>query len=107
MSSSCSIGCLFVLIARLVFLLAAVGCSLPGQDWFLRLTPENSSMRDAIEKVWNGPCLRVFATAPQCRSNSVVRIRAASEFRGPTHPVFPWLAGPTARYRELCQCWVP
>src|SRR5215469_6725903 len=103
MSSSCSIGCLFVLIAYLVFLGAAAQRSLSGKDWFLPPTLGNFSMRDAIEKVWNGPYLREFAKAPQCRSNSTVRIRAASKFRGPAHPVFSWLAGPRARIREFRQ----
>src|SRR5215813_3443049 len=101
MSSSCSIGCLFVLIAGLVFLGAAARRSLSGRDWFLPPTLGNSSMRDAIEKAWIGPYLREFATAPQCRSNSTVRIREASKFRAPAHPAFPWLAGPTARAREF------
>src|SRR3981189_1517660 len=75
MSSSCSNGCLFVLIACLVFVGAAARRSLSGQDWFLTPSLGNFSMRDAIEKAWNGPYLREFATAPQCRSNSAVRIR--------------------------------
>src|SRR5215469_16665428 len=103
MSSSCSIGCLFVLIACLVFLGAAAWRSLSGRDWFLPPILGNSSMQDAIEKAWNGPYLGEFATAPQYRSNSTVRIRAASKFRGPAHPAFPWLAGPTARTREFRQ----
>src|SRR5215470_19137009 len=103
MSSSCSIGCLFVLIACLVFLGAAARLSLSGWDWFLPPTLGNSSMQDAIERAWNGRYLREFATAPQCRSNSAVRIRAASKFRGPAHPAFPWLAGPRARAREFLQ----
>src|SRR5580704_9973618 len=100
MSSSCSIGCRFVLIACLVFLVAAERRSLSGQDWFLPPTPDNSSMRDAIERAWNGPYLRGFATAPQCRNNSAARIHAASGFRGPQHPTFPVLAEPKARCRE-------
>src|ERR1700728_357604 len=103
MSSSCSIGCLFVLIASLVFVGAAARRSLSGQDWFLPPTLDNSSMRDAIEKAWNGPYLGEFATAPQCRSNSAVRIRAASRFRGPANPALLWLAGPRARSREFLQ----
>src|SRR5215467_2685642 len=103
MSSSCSIGCLVVLIACLVFLGAAARHSLLGQDWILPPTPGNPSMRDVIEKAWNGPYLREFATAPQCRSNSAVRIRAASRFRAPAHPAFPWLAGPRARTRAFRQ----
>src|ERR1700719_232362 len=103
MSSSCSIGCLFVLIACLVFLGAAAQRLLSDQDWFLPPIPGNSSMRDAIEKAWNGPYLREFATAPQYLSNSVVRIRATSGFRAPAHPAFPWLAGPRARVRESRQ----
>src|ERR1700726_3721784 len=103
MSSSCSIRCLFVLIACLVFLGAAVRRSLSGQDWFLAPTLGNFSMRDAIEKAWNGPYLREFATAPQCRSNSAVRIRAASRFLALAHPPFQWLAGPKARAREFRQ----
>src|SRR5215813_8581786 len=101
MSSSCSIGCLFVLIACLVFLGAAARRSLSGRDWLWPRTLGNSSMPDAIEKAWNGPYLREFVTAPQCRSNSTVRIRAASKFRGLAHPAFPWLAGPRARAREF------
>src|SRR5271169_5714376 len=107
MSSSCSIGCLFVFIASLAFLGAAARRSLSGQDWFLPATLGNSSMRDAIEKAWTGPYLREFATAPQCRSNSVVRIRAASRFRGPANPAFPWLAGPRARTQEFRQSYAP
>src|SRR5580704_11682768 len=107
MSSSCSIGCLFVLIACLVFLGAAARRSLSGQDWFLPPTLGNSSMRDAIEKAWTGPYLREFATAPQYRSNSAVRIRAASRFHAPAHPAFPWLAGPRARTREFRQSEAP
>src|SRR6201997_1998852 len=103
MSSSGSIGCLFVLIACLVFVGAAARRSLSGQDWFLPPTLGNSSMRDAIEKAWNGPYLREFATAPQYLSNSAVRIRATSGFRAPAHPAFPWLAGPRARVREFRQ----
>src|SRR5580704_17233518 len=104
MSSSCSIGCLFVLIACLVFVgAAAARRSLSGQDWFLPPTLGNFSMRDAIEKAWNGPYLREFATAPQCRSNSAVRIRAASRFRAQANPAFPWLAGPRAPTREFHQ----
>src|SRR5215467_9074443 len=103
MSSSCSIGCLFVLIACLVFLGAAARRSLSGRDWFLPPTLDNSSMRDASEKAWNGPYLSEFATAPQCRRNSTVHIREASRFRGPAHPAFPWLAGPRARTREFRQ----
>src|SRR6266699_3016117 len=103
MSSSCSIGCLFVLIACLVFLGAAAQYFPSGQDWILLPTRGNSSVRDAIEKAWNGPYLREFATAPQCRSNSAVRIRAASKFHAPAHPAFPWLAGPRARTREFRQ----
>src|ERR1700733_4346019 len=103
MSSSCSIGWVFVLIECLVFLGAAARRSLSGQDWFLPPTLGNFSMRDAIEKAWTGPYLREFATAPQCRSNSAVRIRAASRFRGPANPAFPWLAGPRARSREFLQ----
>src|ERR1700722_18807059 len=103
MSSSCSIGCLFVLIACLVFLGAAALRSLSVQDWALHPTLGTSSMPDAIEKAWNGPYLREFATAPQCRSNSAVRIRAASKFRAPAHPAFPWLAGPRAHTREFRQ----
>src|ERR1700722_9877784 len=105
MSSSCSIGCLFGLIACLVFVGAAARRSLSGQDWFLPPTLGNFSMRDAIEKAWNEPYLREFATAPQCRSNSAVRIRAASKFRAPTHPVFAWLAGPRVRTREFPESW--
>src|SRR6266853_3254251 len=101
MSSSCSIGCLFVLIACLVFLGAAARRSLLERDYFLPATLGNSSMQDAIEKAWNGPYLREFATAPRCRSNSAVRIRAASRFRVPAHPAFPWLAGPRARNLEF------
>src|SRR5215471_4782684 len=103
MSSSCSIGCLIVLIACLVFLDAAARRSLSGHDRFLPPTPDNFSMPDAIEKAWNGPYLREFATAPLCRSNSAVRIRVASKFRAPVHPAFPWLAGPKARAREFRQ----
>src|SRR5271154_1296802 len=107
MSSSCSIACLFVLIACLVSLGAAAGRPLSGQDWFLTPTLGNSSMRDAIEKAGNGPYLREFATVPQYRSNSAVRIRAASRFRAPTHPAFPWLAGPRARTREFRRSEAP
>src|SRR5258707_14585356 len=103
MSSSCSIRCLFVFIACLVFLGVAAGGELSRQDCFLPATLGNSSMQDAIEKAWNGPYLREFATAPQCRSNSAVRIRAASRFRAPPHPAFPRLAGPRARVREFLQ----
>src|SRR5258708_6933032 len=103
MSSSCSIGCLFVLIACLVFLGAAARRSLLEQDYFLPATLDNSSMRDAIEKAWNGPYLREFATALQCRSNSAVHIRGASRSRAPSHPAFPGLAGPRARSREFRQ----
>ena len=106
MSSSCSIGCLFVLIACLVFLGAAARRSLSVQD-SLHPSLGNSSMRDAIEKAWNGPYLREFATALQCRSNSAVRIRAASRFRAPAHPASPWLAGPRARAREFRQPEAP
>src|SRR5437660_11487382 len=107
MSSSCSIGCLFVLIACLVFLGAAARRSLLERDYFLPATLDNSSMQDAIEKAWNGRYLREFATAPQCRSNSAVRIRAASRSRDPAHPAYPWLAGPRARTRELRQSSAP
>src|ERR1700721_3755709 len=107
MSSSCSIGCLFVLISCLVFVGAAARRSLSEQDWFLPPTLGKSLMRDAIEKAWNGPYLREFATARQCRSNSAVRIRAASKFRAPAHHAFPWLAGPRARIREFRQSWAP
>src|SRR6516162_5857841 len=101
MSSSCSIGCLFVLIACLVFLVAAARRSLSDQDWFLPPIRDNPLTRDAIEKAWNVPYLQEFATAPQCRSSSAVRIRAASRFRGPTHRVFPWLVAPRARSLEF------
>src|SRR6202162_3722663 len=107
MSSSCSIGCLFVLIACLVFLGGAARRSLSGQDWFLPPTLGNSSMRDAIEKAWTGPYLREFATAPQFRSNSAVRIRAASRFLALAHPPFQWLAGTQACARELPQSSAP
>src|ERR1700683_4677658 len=107
MSSSCSIGCLFVLIACLLSLGAAARRSLLGQDWFFTPTLGNSSRRDAIEKAWNGPYSREFATAPQYRSNSAVRIRAASRFRVPEHPASPWLAGPRARVREFRQSGAP
>src|ERR1700677_618970 len=103
MSSSCSIGCLFVLIACLVFLGGGCRRSLSGLDWFLPPTLGNFSMRDAIEKAWNGLYLREFAIAPQCPSNSAVRIRAASRFRAPARPAFPGLAGPRARFREFRQ----
>src|SRR6185437_6185717 len=105
MSSSCSIGCRFVLIACLVFLGASAGHSLSGQDSFLPPTPDNPSMRGAIEKAWNGRYLLEFATTPQCRSNSTVRIRAASRFRALAHPAFPELAGPRARSREFRQSY--
>src|ERR1700721_418863 len=103
MGSSGSIGCRFVLIACLVFVGAAARHWFSGQDWFLPPTLGNFSMRGAIEKAWNGPYLQEFATAPQCRSNSAVRIRAASRFRGPANPAFPGLAGPRARTREFRQ----
>src|SRR5258708_31384627 len=103
MTSSCSIGCLFVLIACLVFLGAAARRSLLERDYFLPATLDNSSMQDAIEKAWNGRYLREFATAPRCRSNSVVRIRAASRFRAPSHLAVPWLAGPRARTQPVRQ----
>src|SRR5438270_5832783 len=107
MSSSCSIGCMFVLIACLVFLGAAAQYSLFEEDWFLPPSQGNSSTRDAIEKAWNGPYLGEFATAPRCRSNSAVRIRATSKFHGLARPAFPLLAGPRARTRELRQACAP
>src|SRR5215469_4685938 len=107
MSSSGSIGCMFVLIACLVFLGVAARRALSGLDWFLPPTQGNSSMRDAIERAWNGPYLREFATAPQCRSNSTVRIRGALRFRAPAHLTFPWLAVPRALSREFGQSSAP
>src|SRR5260370_26010503 len=100
MSSSCSMGCLFVLIACLVFPGAAARRSRLEQAYFLPATLGNSSIQDAIEKAWNGRYLRQFATAPRCRSNSPVRILAAPRFLAPPHPAFQWLAGPTARTRQ-------
>src|SRR5690348_8932298 len=103
MSSSCSIGCLLVLIACLVFLGTAARRSVVRQDCFLPPTLDNFSMRDASERAWNAPYLREFATAPKFRSNSAVRIRAASRFLVPAHPAFPWLAAPKERTREFRQ----
>src|SRR5215831_8710070 len=103
MSSSCSIGCLLVLIACLVFLGTAARRSVVRQDCFLPPTLGNFSMRDAIERAWNAPCLREFAADLQFRSNSAVHIRAASRFLAPAHPAFPELAAPKARTQEFRQ----
>src|SRR5215472_11978750 len=102
MSSSGSIGCRLVLIACLVFLGTAARRSVV-RNCFLPPTLGNFSMRDAIEKAGNAPCLREFAAALQFRSNSAVHIRAASRFLAPAHPTFPKLAAPKARTREFRQ----
>src|SRR5690349_12765605 len=103
MSSSCSIGCLFVLIASLVFAGAAARRSFSGQDRRLLATQDKFSMQDAIEKAGSVPYLLEFARAPKYRSNSAVRIRGALRFRAPAHPIFPWLAVSRARTREFGQ----
>src|SRR4051794_4449254 len=103
MSSSCSIGCLFVLIACLVFLRAAAQHSVLGRNYSLPATQGDPSMRDVIEKAWTGRYLLEFAKAPQCRSNSAVHIRATSIFRAPAHPAFRSLAEPRARSPEFRQ----
>src|ERR1700722_2748364 len=101
MSLSSSIGCLLMLIACLVFPGTAARHWVEGQHCSWPATPDNSSMRDAIETAWNARNLQEFAAVRQFRSNSTVRIREASRFRGPMHPAFPSLDGPRARSREF------
>src|SRR3984885_14718158 len=94
MSSSCSIGCLFVLIACLVFLGAAARRSLSGQDWFLPPTLGNFSMRDAIEKAWTGPYLREFQKPRNFGITQVFVFPEHQKFAPRRIQVFHGLSGP-------------